>query len=54
MFVNWQEMLVSLSHSGICLLGVFGANWWIVWATVSIVRRWGLKRGPPMLEKTQL
>lgn len=54
MLASRQEVLGSLSRSGICLLGVFGTNRWIEWATVSVVQRWGFKRGPLILEKMLL
>lgn len=50
----WQEVLLSLSHSEICLLGVSQANWWRGWATVSVAQKRGLRRGPLTLKLTLL
>lgn len=46
----WQEVLLSLSHSEIYLLGVFRPNWWRGWATVSVAQKRGLGRGPLTLK----
>lgn len=48
----WQEMLLSLNRSEICLLGVFWANWWVEWGAVCVAQRRGLRRGRLMLQRT--
>lgn len=42
----WQGALLPLSHSEICLLGVFQAKWWRGWATVICSTKKGAQKRP--------